>query len=319
MGRHELHVRGAQIESASGIEYGYWETMYNGGGAAATYVNQLGTGSYTVTVTNNNSALSNSIKLVSTGTQLGDSWTTTKVMNGVAATVFDYAICSNGGLFDGSSIYTGTPNGGRFNLNAKGNGNIRANGNIVLDSNSSGVNGTATTAGTASITNIAGSITQGGSQLPFPVISLSTYQGLASITYSSSQTFNGYFFLLPGTVVYVNGNVTLNSGSYTGIGTIVASGSITINGGTSYGIGGLVAFISPTGITVAKSVSVVGYYYTHNSTNTAALTENGTSSLTVSSGGVAADVFNLGGNSLASVHDPNMTLTYGHEMSLPGD
>jgi hypothetical protein len=320
MGKHQLHLRGAHIMADSGIDYGYWETVYQSGGTSASYTASPGNGSFNVTVNDNAYNIPGTIKLVSIGHQDGDIWQTTRVMAGYAPTVFDYAICSNSALSASTEIYTGTAYWLTNYLNPNGNGPIRANGNIQLTSSSTGINGSAISSGSISITNIAGTTTPNSAPIIFPVFNVSSYQSIAATTYSSSQSFYGYTFLLPDTVVYVNGNVTLNSGMYVGTGMIVASGSITIAGNTSYFPGAETVFLAGSGIAVKNAtISAVGFYFTHNSAGTDTFQENGSANLTVTSGGIAADVFSLGHDTLTVTHDPNINITLGHQMGLPGD
>ena len=92
-GKHAMRLNGAQAMAAAGIEYGYWQRVYNGQPLPYIGSRALGSGRFSVTVTDNGASLAGTLQVVSTGTQSGDSVKLTRILP-VKKTVFDYALCS---------------------------------------------------------------------------------------------------------------------------------------------------------------------------------------------------------------------------------
>ncbi len=78
------HSRTAALNALAeaGIQYGYWQTAWQGASMPFTENNHaLGPGSFSVTVTDNSALLSSTVKIVSTATIGSASVTMTKVMS----------------------------------------------------------------------------------------------------------------------------------------------------------------------------------------------------------------------------------------------
>ncbi len=314
-GKRQLRLRGARAMAEAGIEYGYWQYAYNKATLPYTGSRSLGRGSFRVTVTDNSASIPSTIQIVSTGTLNGETAARTEVLpSSSTRTPFDYALCSNTSI-SGPDMVTGA--GGT-------NGDIRANGDISLTSSTitSTVNGDAYAGGTLSIPVVTGAKFPGAASLSYPAIDLAYYQSIANRRFNSSQTFSGFLFLRPNEVVYVNGDITLNSGYIVGTGTLVAANQIVLNGDLAYAFStDKFAGLAANGITVsAAQISVVGFYYAHNSSNTANASLKGKFQL--AQGALAADTVTVSAKPkdkpYSLVHDPAMSSALGRQLHLPG-
>ena len=315
-GKRAMRLNGAQAAAAAGIEYGYWQRVYNAQPLPYTGARALGTGSFTVTVTDNSANIAGTIQVVSTGTQSGDSAKLTRILP-LKKTLFDYALYSGSDLSTTQTVTTGA--GGA-------NGDVGANGNVSLNGGGTVVNGNANATGSIKIKSITGTQTPNGAAVTFPAINMAYYSGIAVQTYNGDQTFSGGFTFPPPSnglypVVVVNGNMTVGAGTVSGIGTVVVTGNITFTGNLSYLYsndkvaildGGSLINAAPAG----TPLSIVGFYYSHNSSGTATVQQPNTAPMTIN-GSLAADTYNITGP-LTSTHDPAMTGTLGTKMRLPG-
>ncbi len=309
-GKRSVRLSAARSLAIAGIEYGYWQYAFNNQPLPYTGSRSLGSGAFTVTVTDNSASVPGTIKLVSAGSQNGDSVKLTKVIKWGQKTMYDYALCSNATLSPSQVVVTGA---------SGANGDTRVNGNISLPV-SSVINGDAMATGTILGGIVTGATTPSSAPLTFPPIDLTYYQTIANRTFSSSQVWSGFTFLTVNEVVYVQGSITLQAGRISGTGTLVASGSVTIQGNLSYSNATTdkLAVLSTGGLTVsASNVSAVGFYYIHNSSSNATATISVTK-FKAAGGSLAADQFNLSGPGPHTfIHDPAMNPSLAQQLHLP--
>jgi len=315
-GKRAMRLNGAQAAAAAGIEYGYWQRAYNAQPLPYTGARTIGSGRFSVTVTDNSSNIAGTIQVTSTGTQGGDSVKLTRIL-AVKKTPFDYALYGGSDLNTTQTVTTGA--GGA-------NGAVGANGNVSLNGSGTVVNGDASATGSIKIKSMTGTKTPNGAAVTFPAINMAYYQSIAVQTYNGNQTFNSGFTFPPPSnglypVVVINGNVTIGSGKVSGIGTVVVTGNITFTGNLSYLYANdKVAFLDGGSLINAAlagtPLSIVGFYYSHNSNGIAAVQQPNTATMTIT-GSLAADTCSITGP-LVSSHDPAMNGTLGTEMRLPG-
>ncbi len=315
-GKRAMRLNGAQAMATAGVEYGYWQRVYNGQTLPFTVARSLGGGRFTVTVTDNSASTAGTIQIVSTGTQSGDSVKLTRILP-VKKTVFDYALCSNSSLSSSQVVTTGA---------SSANGDVRANGNISLTTNGTIVNGDATSTGSINIKSTTGMKTPNSTAIAFPTISAASYQNIVA-TYGTGQAFSGTFALPPPNssgidpVVMINGDATLNNVIISGVGTIVVNGNLTFLGSLTCPNSTAKIAILCTGsiinaAPVGTAVEIDAFCYLHNSTNTASFQQTNTAALTVK-GGLTSDSCAISGP-LVSIHDSYMNATHGSQMQLPG-
>lgn len=318
-GKRAMRLNGAQAMTSAGIEYGDWQAIFNNQPLPYTGSRSLGNGNFTVVVTDNSANLAGTLKIVSTGTQSGNSASLTRILP-TKKTVFDYALCSGSDLNIGQTVTTGS---------GSADGDVGANGSISLTKSGTVVNGTATATGSSiSIKSIT------GKQMPLSASSLflAASQSYVTTTYTGPVTFTGsYTFPAPAAGVYpvmlVNGNLTINNATISGMGTVIVTGTLTFAGNMNYSLlvplgtpYNKIAVIAAGGIIVSASTacSIVGYYYSHNSTNTAYFQQGDSVGLTVTSGGIASDTFTSASGPLSITHDSAMNATLGKQLHLPG-
>lgn len=94
-GKRAMRLGGAQALASSGVEYGYWQRVQNAQPLPYTGSRSLGSGSFAVAVTDNSATIAGTVKIVSTGTQNGNSVKLTRIL-------------SAGTPYTGTP-YTGTP------------------------------------------------------------------------------------------------------------------------------------------------------------------------------------------------------------------
>lgn len=313
-GKRQMRRQGAQILADAGIEYAYWKVKFTNAPVPATFSDTFRSGTVTVTATDNGNSLAGSMKLVSVGTESGESRTVTRVLPG--KTVFGYALCSNTNLNTGTSVIATitTGSGGAA-------GDIRSNGSISMGQAT--INGGATAVGTiGGFQSITGASTPSAPAVPFPAVDLNYYAGIANRTFSTNQTWSGFTFQSPYEVVYVNGDITLSAGTISGTGTLVATGKIHFNGSLTYQFStDKLAGIAANGMDVnSTGISVVGFYYTHNSGNNAKAIIN--RQFSVTQGVIAADAMDFGGGNGEYPHtfvrDSAMNPILGKQLHLPG-
>ena len=314
-GKRTLRVNAAQALATAGVEYGCWQYLYNGQPLPYTNSRTLGNGQISVTVTDNSANIAGTIQVVSTGTQSGDSVKLTRVVP-IVKKVFDYALCSNSSVNIPPKVVTGA---------SSANGDVRVNGSLTLPNLMTVINGNATATGLIVALGTTGTTTAGGAAITFPTITSSYYQGIATTVYSGNQTFSSLSFPAASGVYYpvivVNGNLTINTGTTTGVGTVLVTGNLTFNGSFSYLYStDHVAFLCLgnviDGASAGTSITDVGYIYAHNTSSNATFQQANAGTMTIS-GGIAADAFNVTGP-LVTKHDPAMNCGLGSKMRLPG-
>jgi hypothetical protein len=307
-GKRAMRLNGAQALATAGIEYGYWQYVYNGVTLPYTYTRTLGNGQFTATVTDNSANIAGTIQVVSTGTQSRDSVSLTRIL-AIPKKVFDYALCSNSNVSISQKVTTGA---------SSANGDVRVNGNLSFSNLTSVINGNATATGSVYCLATTGTTTANGVALTFPAFTGSYYQGIASYSVSGNQVFSGSYTLPAASggyysVVYINGNLTIGTGTVTGTGTVLVTGNITFTGNFSY-LYSTDHIID--GASAGTSITDVGYYYAHNSGGTGTFTQANTGTMTIS-GGIIADSFSVTGPVVLK-HDPAMNAGLGSKMRLPG-
>lgn len=307
-GQRMMRVSGARVMADSGIEYGYWQYKDNHQLLPYTQSRNLGKGQFTVSVTDNNANIAGTVKVVSTGTQNGDSIKATRVLL-KSKTIYDYAVYSGTNLSSTKTSATGA---------SGANGDIGANGNISLTATT--VNGYADATGTISVQSITGAKTPGNVAMTFPTFS-ATSQGTPDRTFTGNTSLGASFaFLKANELVVINGNATFPGTVVSGTGTIIVIGTVTLNGDISYAFSTDKMAVLSTGslidaATGNRALSAVGFYYAHNSSGTATLQHGNAGMLTVT-GSLAADSFSLFGG-LTVTHDSSMNPTLASQMHLP--
>lgn len=78
-GHHKARTRAARLMAEAGIEYGYWQYCYNRVALPYTGSRSLSGGAFSVSVSDGNTAIQRSVKIVSTGTVGADAATVTRV------------------------------------------------------------------------------------------------------------------------------------------------------------------------------------------------------------------------------------------------
>lgn len=310
-GKRTMRLSGAQAVASSGVEYGYWQVMFNNQTLPYTTSRSLGSGSFSVTVTDNSASAAGTIKIVSTGAQSGDNVKLTRVMKGKS--VYDYALSLYNDFYDGGKTLT---------LGSSGvNGDFYENGSVQADAHTT-VNGNVKVAGAINkpFNSVTGTTTTGVTALPFSALDTSAtgpYALNATATYPSSQTWSNFTFPSTGAIIYITGNLTLNGGTITGTGTIVCTGRLQINGNVSSTFSSdKMAFLAGNGILVNAAATVTGLYYTDNPTRSASFTIN--SQFTVTSGSVISDTLTASSGPISVIHDPNLNAAVYRQLHLPG-
>lgn len=314
-GKRAMRLNGAQAMTSAGIEYGDWQAIFNNQPLPYTGSRSLGNGNFTVVVTDNSANLAGTLKIVSTGTQSGNSASLTRILP-TKKTVFDYALCSGSDLNIGQTVTTGS---------GSANGDISANGIISLIQSGTVVNGDAIAAGNSiNISSITGKKAPQRASSTFPAINTTYYQSIAHRTFTgaSFSMSTNFVFQTANEVVYINGSLVIPTGTISGTGTIIVTGTITINGNRSYvSSSDKAAFLTLTGVVdgaaAGTSLSTVGFFYAHNSTNNATLQMTNSGSFTLT-GSMAADSFTNINGSLSISHDPAMNTALGKQLFLPG-
>ena len=330
-GKHEPKTGAARMAAEAGIEYAYCQYVYNSGTPPPyasilprTYNHNFccGPGGFNVTITDNTAVIIGTVLVVSTGTVNGDSVTITRTI-AKPKTCFDYAlVCSIPITNTYFPIITGA--GGK-------NGDIRADGNFGGYSFSlaagSQINGDAVGQAAISIPTVTGSQITNAAWLPVPEVNTTYYAGIANRVFVGPQTWSGFTFQSPYEVVFVYGDVTINSGLFSGTGTIVNQGKTHLNGNTDYAAStSKIAILNASGFDTNGNYTIVGFYLTHN------YFSNGTSqnsygngnapwNLTLKSGSLAADNYYIGNwptTTWSFTHDPEMNDQLGKNLHLPG-
>jgi hypothetical protein len=274
-----------------------WANISN---AANFPLTNLSGGTYDVAITTSG----NRYLVSSTGVMDGAQRTATAEVSAPTLSALDYAFAAGGN----ATIDSGT--GGSPGTIV---GDIYAAGDVSLDGPSSGgilaITGDVDAGGDvttdASATVVGTSTPDFASSVSFPTVTMSYYQTIAA---ANSQYINGdqtyasgtIPATVPGNVIYVNGNVTIQ-GAQTSTVSIFATGNITISkSGSTYP---RVAITAPTvgGATYPAMVCSGNFTFTSTGNGGASLTINGLvypqGNFTFSSGN--HDTFTLNGSVLA--------------------
>jgi hypothetical protein len=310
-GKRAMRLSGAQTMASSGVEYGYWQVLFNNQPLPYSSSRSLGSGSFTVTVTDNSASLAGTVKIVSTGAQSGDNMKLTRVMKGKS--VYDYAL----------SLYNDFSDGGKtLTLGSSGvNSDFYENGSVQTDANTT-VNGNVKVVGAINspFKSVTGTTTAGVTALPFSALDTSAtgpYALNATATYPSSQTWSNFTFPSTGAIIYITGNLTLSGGTITGTGTIVCTGQLQINGNVSSTFSSdKMAFLAGNGIVVNAAATVTGIYYTDNPSRNAPFTIK--SQFTLTSGSLICDTLTVNIGPISVIHDPNLNPAVYRQLHLPG-
>jgi len=199
---------------------------------------------------------------------------------------------------------------------------IRINGNASLSGDSNNI-----TAGLWA----TGTITAGGTIAPripnsstvnFPSIDYSIYSSIADVTWPGSHSFSSFNSAVP-TVIYVNGDVTINAGQYSGLTTVIATGTITVDGMMDPQTSDdFLALVTDKQITVASSLTATRMImYCHNdSTSTPGVIEFQQPGLSGNTGSICADSFvcPAADNLYTFNRNAAFTRTIATQMKLPG-
>lgn len=139
--------------------------------------------------------------------------------------------------------------------------------------------------------------------LPMPTIDLQYYRDNATTYFSSGQTFNSPDLTSYGSIIYVNGNVSL-SGTYSGQAVLVAAGRITVTGSLmpADATTDAIALVSPKGVKIrgGENTEVHGLIYSHGLTVEADVTVGGSPTIY---GAVVADVVRCTGSMIVQYDD----------------
>jgi hypothetical protein len=140
-----------------------------------------------------------------------------------------------------------------------------------------------------------------------PIIDLQWYHDHATVIYTAAKKsavkFGAGGVSLSGLsgIIYVNGDVSI-SGQYTGKALIVATGNISITGNVTAGDRDTdaIALITTKSVKIAGNAEVDGLIYSHNVTQDASATINGTANIY---GAVVADVVTTNGGVTVEYRD----------------
>src|ERR1044072_1318923 len=208
-----------------------------------------------VSVTDNSASKANTYRVDATTTAKGKNYARTFIIgSGPPDSLFNYAV----GFLTAETFSRAVTTSNQGSVYVAGNltvsvagcsaaGNLKAAGDIAG----------------AQTMSVTGSTYEFASAIPTPSVVASNYQSAADMYYSSSTSFSGgtspdYF------LIYVNGNVTINAGTYTGKAILFCTGSVTITGNMTYGnSSSQIVVISQGGLTAsaASPISAVGTYY----------------------------------------------------------
>jgi Tfp pilus assembly protein PilX/cytoskeletal protein CcmA (bactofilin family) len=153
----------------------------------------------------------------------------------------------------------------------------------------------------------ATSVYQNIAPVPMPIIDLQWYHDHATVIYTAAKKsavkFGAGGVSLSGLsgIIYVNGDVSI-SGQYTGKALIVATGDISITGNVTAGDRDTdaIALITTKSVKIAGNAEVDGLIYSHNVTQDASATINGTANIY---GAVVADVVTTNGGVTVEYRD----------------
>ena len=182
-----------------------------------------------VTINDNSANLSHSLSLTSTMSQLGRTYSDSRVTAlKMPFSPFFYCLATDTNTGFGNSITTGS--GGT-------NGDIYCAGNLWL-SPTDDVNGDVEATGTATqgTGTVTGLTSSNVVPLPYPTPVASNYSAVASSSLLGillGIVLSGEVYTTPYMVVYCTGNTSIR-GTFTGKGIIFVDGNVTVNGNMSY-------------------------------------------------------------------------------------
>lgn len=245
--------RAAQNLAQAGVEYAYWQVHYKAQPLPYTADVTLSTGSFHVEATDDGSRDPSTMLITSTGTCGGHSYTIKRVTLGLLP--YHYAWCENSKIDISQEL----------DCFSQGRA-MRANDDVKLSNIWNNV-----TQGVWSTKNITanGYVWPQypiGPPIAFPDIDYAYYSSIAAVTYVGDQNINTLSYASD-TVVYVNGNVTINlsTGKYRGVVTLVATGNIAVKGNLNYqDTNSYLALVTQKTITLQlTATSVVAALYAH--------------------------------------------------------
>ncbi len=290
----------------AGVDYAYWQIHYNAQKLPYSATVSLTTGSFSVSVSDNGAQTKSTMLITSTGTVGSHKNVIKRVDLGLLP--YDYLWCEDTSVNTGQCVTASGSQGG-----------IRSNSSINLSKNTTNVKCGAWAATTITTTGAITPQNPNSPAITYPSIDYNYYDSIANATYNWNSTFYGINTSHSGYVVVVNGNVTISlwSGYYTGVCTIVATGNITIDGwllpsdSTSH-----LALITTGQITADTSAFwVQAIMYAHKSDNTAQIHLQ--ASPVWVSGSLAADNVNTD-NSITLQPDTTCTLAVFRQLQMPG-
>lgn len=296
--------RAAQNLAQAGVEYAYWQVHYRPQSLPYTADVTLSTGSFHVEATDDGSRDPSTMLITSVGTCGGHSATVKRVTLGLLP--YHYAWCENGKV--DISQEADCLSQGRA---------MRANDEIKLSSVFNNINQGVWSTKTISAAGYVWPQYPNSPPIAFPDIDYGYYSSIAAVTYVGDQNINTLSYASD-TVVYVNGNVTLNlsTGKYRGVVTLVATGNIAVKGNLTYqDVNSYLALVTQKTITLQNTAtSVVAALYAHKPDKTGRVNIQG---LTTVVGTISADKVDTS----APVNfrrDSGLTLDIMRRLRLPG-
>lgn len=213
----------------------------------------------------------------------------------IDSSAFNYALCANQQLDLTGQNFT-------IRGNVQSNGDLRVSGNGSIDGRT-GYVGVATL-DTNEYNAGFGQTAARSSSIPMPVVDLSRFATEAkqgNQYYPSSQVLDAENVNFAShSVIYVNGDLVLNAGHYSGFGTLVATGSIYINGANftqeTAGQGWAALYAGKNIIVTNPNTAISGLLYAPN--GTVDVEQN---NLTVN-GAIVANKIVLRGNHVSIYH-----------------
>lgn len=258
----------------------------------------VGDKSVSVAVEDNTIALANSVKLKVNGS--GDSKIgSTKVVpygKAIIDNIWSYGVYSNSSL--------------NMPLGTKVTGSVYVKNNLGLLGLGVKITKdlkTSSSFNPTGLLSILGSIVTGVAAKPMPAIDATAYQNISDVKLTGDQVLTDYKFTSNNSVVFINGDATLN-GDIEGDGTIFATGNININNDLKWK-GGHCVIVTPGTITFSGSgtIDIEGYFYAGSQVNIA-------SPIKVK-GGIASSSVNAS-NKYEITWDPYLTKTAANGAAL---
>jgi hypothetical protein len=296
-----------------GLEYGYWAFTFGTGEGAPTLpidlATSLGGCAVSVHVADNTLEVPDTIRVTSTASREGKVVSLTRVyLRTKLSDVFNYALACDGDQRDGVAIVCGT--------DPEGNGDVYVNGDVDWPDAGSAVYGAVFAQKAINDSLFAWDKYPGQPSIEFPALDLAYYQAAASVIYTSNTTLANPTFDDPFTLVYVDGNLTIQ-GTVTGTGTIVANGDITIEGDLVYAHPGQdkIALLANDNIEVAREVQIV-YGILYAATKKVRL-QQPAGELNIPAGVLASHDLDMR-RPLHVVRDPDLTDELKEALQLPG-